>query len=181
MNQSIIKFFDLYLGTPIYDKNNPDYRCSVKCSDFRLNKAKEQSALKPTNIKDIISYVNELFDILGMKQINNPIVQEPLFVDYEVIKQENELKSTQDIVWMKFTTDGYLGVVATSDDINFNTNNTAGTLIHQLNKKWDQSFVLLFPLINIPIKYGRGDIERAIGNYLIEKNVPIIDFYSHNY
>lgn len=181
MNESIMTFLNLYPGTPKYDKNNPDYRCSVKCSDFRLNKAKEQSALKPINIIDIIIYVNELFDALGMKQINNPIVQDPLFVDYEMIKQENKLKSRKDIVWMKFTIDGYLGVVATSDDINFNTNNTAGTLVHQLNKKWDESFVLLFPLINIPTKYVRGDIERAIGNYLIEKNVPIIDFYSHNY
>jgi hypothetical protein len=50
-----------------------------------------------------------------------------------------------------------------------------------LGKAWDTSFVLLFPLANIPAEFERGDLERAIGNYLIDNNVPIIDFYSHNY
>ena len=27
--------------------------------------------------------------------------------------------------------------------------------------------------------YSKHNIEMAIGNYLIEQNVPIIDFYSH--
>lgn len=34
---------------------------------------------------------------------------------------------------------------------------------------------------NPPEGLQRGDIERGVGNYLISKNVPILDFYSHNY
>lgn len=93
--------------------------------------------------------------------------------------------------------DGYLGVVATSNDVNFNIPssekdysikkygkwlfNTSGIIIHHLNKRWNENFVLVFPLVDIPEGLQRGDIERGVGNYLISKNVPILDFYSHNY
>ena len=33
--------------------------------------------------------------------------------------KEFELDDKGDLVWMKFTKDGYLGVVAVSDDVNF--------------------------------------------------------------
>lgn len=59
--------------------------------------------------------------------------------------------------------------------------NSSGILVHQLGKEWDESFVLVFPLANIPCGYNRYDIERAIGNMLIAEGVPVIDFYSHNY
>lgn len=85
-----------------------------------------------------------------------------------------------DIIWMKFTTDDYLGVVATSLDINFSTTNTSGKIINHLDKKWNEEFVLVFPLPNIPKPLNRQLIESGIGNYLISKNVPILDFYSHN-
>lgn len=193
MEENIRRFFDFYPGTPKYDTKNFDYRCSIKCSDFRLNKAKEQVTFAPTNVNDIIMYVNEFLEAVGMKRIENPIVRNPLSINYQKLKTENKLKSKKDIVWMKFTVDGYLGVIAQSNDINFaiplckseyrlvQEYTTAGILVHQLHKEWDKSFVLLFPLIDIPKEYKRGDIERAIGNYLIENNVPIIDFYSHNY
>lgn len=59
--------------------------------------------------------------------------------------------------------------------------NSSGILVHKLNKKWDESLVLVFPLrkLNESCGYGRHNIEMAIGNYLIEQKVPIIDYYSH--
>jgi predicted lipase len=83
---------------------------------------------------------------------------------------------------LKFTTDGYLGVVAGSFDINFSYEKTAGRLVNSVGKVWDETFVLIFPLTK-DILNGRKktDIETAVGNYLIDKGVPIIDFYSHNY
>ena len=33
----------------------------------------------------------------------------------------------------------------------------------------------------IPKGYKRADIEEAVGNLLIEKRVPILDYYSHLY
>ena len=54
-------------------------------------------------------------------------------------------------------------------------------MVHKLKKEWDESFVLVFPLRKLKEScgYSRHNIEMAIGNYLIEQNVPIIDFYSH--
>ena len=59
--------------------------------------------------------------------------------------------------------------------------NSSGILVHKLKKEWDESFVLVFPLRKLKESWGysRHNIEMAIGNYLIEQNVPIIDFYSH--
>lgn len=54
-------------------------------------------------------------------------------------------------------------------------------IIYHLKKQWDESFVLIFPLQNISGNPKRGDIERGIGNYLIKKEVPILDFFSHRY
>ncbi|MEE1249860.1 MAG: hypothetical protein UHU19_11640, partial [Lachnospiraceae bacterium] len=60
---------------------------------------------------------------------------------------------------------------------------TSAILIHSIGEEWDESFVLVFPLEGIGknCKYNRHQIEIAIGNYLLKNNVPIIDYYSHNY
>ena len=101
---------------------------------------------------------------------------------YIEIKKKFGLSHTKNIIWLKFTQKGYLGVVAKGMDINFINDNTSGKLVNAVNDKWDESFVLIFPLTDsILYKRDSGEIERAIGNYLISKGVPIIDFYSHNY
>ena len=85
----------------------------------------------------------------------------------------------------KDTKENYISVIGTGCDITFSQwakeNTTAGRINQYLNKEWDDSFVLIFPLKQIPDKLNRSDIESGIGNYLIHKGVPILDFYSHNY
>jgi hypothetical protein len=216
--EKIKKYFNVYEGTP-RGKNS-----SVHCSEKRLNKALEQISGEPAAIDKIIKYVKEFFGAIGIKmnvlkikiqedynlsdkrdifgaigiEMNVWEIEKVSEINYDKIQKDYNLSDKRDIIWMKFTKDGYLGVVAVSNDINFDIPkekkdynekrsknkwkyNTAGILVHQLNKSWDDTFVLVFPLANIPDKYKRGDIERAVGNYLIDKNVPIIDFYSHNY
>lgn len=102
---------------------------------------------------------------------------------YDTIKELFGLDYPNDIVWLKFTTDGYLGVVADSFDVNFSYDNTSGRLLKKLipNKEWDSSFVVIFPITPImKQEKTRKMIETGIGNYLLSKKVPIIDFYSHN-
>ena len=166
----------------------------------RFAKAEEQAELKVKKLQDIIDYTNEFLELLGMNSAINPILERESFENnlYKEIKEKNNLKDERDIVWMKFTKDGFLGIVATSNDINFQIPNdsseykekiskkkwkynTSGIIIHYLNKQWDESFVLIFPLQNISENLKRGDIERGIGNYLIKKEVPILDFFSHRY
>lgn len=101
---------------------------------------------------------------------------------YCVIKNKFGLSHTKNIIWLKFTRKGYLGVVAKGMDINFSYDNSAGKLVKEVKDDWDESFVLIFPLTDLILdKRKTGEIERAIGEYLISKGVPIIDFYSHNY
>lgn len=194
------KFFERYPNTPMGKTS------SVRFSDIRFLKAKEQAAKPTVAVEVIAQHVNDFLQKMGMKPIENPIYSLNDIkieanipkIDYKNIQKQFNLNSKSDIVWIKFTQDGYVGVVAVSNDINFDypassdaynekttsgkwLHFTSGILIHKLNKKWDTSFVLLFPLANIPKPYTRGDIETAIGNYLIAQNIPIIDFYSHNY
>ena len=91
------------------------------------------------------------------------------------------MKQPYDIVWLKFTTKGHLGVVAKGFDINYDYTNSSGVLINQVDENWDTTIVLIFPLTSeILGNHTSGDIELAIGKYLISKKVPIIDYYSHN-
>ncbi len=172
----------------------------------RYNKAKEQVNMPAVPKEEIIRLILTFLKEVGIATSSNPqiAVNE---IDYSKIKANYNLDNERDIVWLKFTEDGYLGVVATSNDINFDIPdckedydkkhwvynvyskrkeknwiyNSAGILVHKIGKRWDTSFALLFPLANIPAGYSRKDVETAIGNMLIENGVPIIDYYSHIY
>lgn len=67
-------------------------------------------------------------------------------IKYKRIKERFGLERAQNIVWLKFTKDGYLGVVARSFDINFDIKTSSGILVKQVEKQWDDSFVIIFPL-----------------------------------
>lgn len=100
---------------------------------------------------------------------------------YTAIQKQYNLNFQKDLVWLKFTTDGYVGVVGDSSDINHSYTNTAGRLLKIVSKAWDPSNVFIFPITSEMLKYKtRKEIETGIGQYLISKGVPIIDFYSHN-
>lgn len=102
---------------------------------------------------------------------------------YDEIKKQFDLEYPNDIVWIKFTIDGFVGVVADSFDINFAYDNTSGELLHKLTpeKEWNSSFVIIIPVTKeMKVKWTRKQIETAIGEYLIGNEVPIIDYYSHN-
>lgn len=176
-----------------------EVKATLITSQKRFDKALSEVEKEPTKIEDIIKYTNEILLQLEMKAIENPKFN-PQEVNYLEIKKEYGTRNVKDIVWMKFTKEGYLGVVAVSDDINFNIPskkithkvdkeklgisekvNTSGTLVRYVDKEWDDSMVLVFPLVNIPEAWERSDIERIIGNYLLEKDVAIIDFYSHRF
>ena len=103
------------------------------------------------------------------------------FLDTHGIKQDNKLLDKSDFIWLKFTEDKYLGVVASGYDFNFSDKFISGCLITKVEKKWDTTSLAVFPLSHMPRPYKIKDIEKAIGNYLIENKVPIIDFYSHIY
>ena len=179
-----------------YDKATPrGKKSSVVFSDFRYNKAKLHAESKPESVERIIELTKYFLKCLNMES-ENIICQNIKDIDYSKIKLEYGLNDERDIVWKKFTEDGYLGVVAMSNDINYDIpkqeefrdlitlkkkHNSSGIIIQMLGKKWNEKFVLIFPLRSKDRKISRRDIECGVGNYLIFNNVPILDFYSHNY
>ena len=153
--------------------------------NFRIEKAKEQHLLSVVDREDIKKYVKDYLSSLGMDISFDPVIKpkktETRRFIYSKINKENK----EDIIWIKFTKDNYISVIGTGCDIYFTeytkNNTTAGLIIQALGLEWDDSEVLVFPLNNIPYGLNRSDIESGIGNYLISKGVPILDFYSHNY
>lgn len=176
----------------------------------RFQKALEQLTIPIIDTDSIIKWTNEFIVEYGLAihSGDNIVKTENISLDDFNKKTKETYKgitSNADLVWMKLTNDKRLGVVACSNDINFDIPpnsdvydkpqkivagkikswryNTSGILVHSVGLKWDESYVLVFPLLGLMSgKEGtkqRHDIERGIGNYLISKNVPIIDYYSH--
>ena len=186
---------------------------TVHCDNkYRFKKAKEQQELACKYLKkfdenekeafknEVIYYVHECLkkpsiDIICDENFPYYLIKDKKISDiYKKLEDDYKL-DRKNIVWMKFTKKGFLGVVAVSDDINFEKPNnkedydkkkrgkweynTSGIIIHYLKEEWDESFVLVFPLYKLPKNYTRHSIEKKIGNYLIKKGIPILDFYSH--
>lgn len=108
-------------------------------------------------------------------------------ISYFEIKQRSGISCKEDIVWIKFNKSGCISVVGVGCDIFFTQKTKEGTSAGKINKflkqEWDEKSVLIFPLIGLDDlgSFDRSDIESGIGNYLIANDVPILDYYSHNY
>ena len=186
------------------DADTPRGVCSSVHLCKRFIKAKQQYDLdcvdKKIIIEETIKYLKsigiELLADLKIEYTNKEIEE----INYNDLVSNNGLSNKNDIVWMKFTKKKHhLGVVATSADINFDfpmaledydkkddkgkwLYNSSGILVHSVGDEWDKDIVLVFPLPGLIGKgMTRNDIETGIGNNLIDKGVPIIDYYSHNY
>lgn len=156
---------------------------------LRYIAARAEKKKSKVDLQTICAAVNEYLATIDIEQVENPIRErrehqsEREFID-EILKWATvNLDDKKDIVWMKFTIDGYLGVVAATDDMNFSYTNTSGKIIRSLGKNWDENLLMVFPLVKSPWNrniLNRHLIESGIGNYLIFKNIPILDFYSHN-
>lgn len=107
-------------------------------------------------------------------------------ISYFNIKQQSGILCKDDIVWIKFNSNGCISVVGVGCDIYFTTKaketTSSGKINKYLKQEWDEESVLVFPLIGLEKSdYDRSDIESGIGNYLIANDIPILDYYSHNY
>ena len=149
------KYFRFYPDTP-------RSRETEKNDRIRLKKAKEQSKLTPKAPKEVEKLVKKFLVNIGVK-IGNSITNKGNFI------------------WLKFTTDNFVGVVAAGYDFNFSETNRSGGYIKSVNKTWNTELLMVFPISELPKDKSLREVERAVGNYLIDQKVPIIDFYSHNY
>lgn len=118
------KYLFDYKKAYFYSKDGKKRCHSVRGKSYlRFNKAKEQVDKNTVDVEIISMYINEFLEKIGIRKVIKPKFDlSKGMIDkngYDKIKQENSLKDRRDIVLLKFTKDGYLGVVAASDDINF--------------------------------------------------------------
>ena len=156
----------------------------------RIEEAERQADREPTAKEKVIELTTTFFEeVVGIPNIT--VVDHKIDkgdirknknvgVPYGPLKDKYKLNNINHIIWLKFNTDGYLGCVAASNDINFGNTNPSGMIIAHLKKKWNEEFVLIVPLPQITDGL-RKDLECGLGNYLSEKGVPILDFYSHRF
>ena len=102
-----------------------------------------------------------------------------MLLNYEVIKRQYNLNRQSDIVWLRFTNDGYLGVVGSSNDINYDKDTNSYKLVKYVGCEWDENCIIIVPIPGINNHEERELCEKIIGNYLIDNKIPIIDYYSH--
>ena len=188
MQDHAINGSDILMRNDYYKWVVPNYNnTSIKSSPLRLEIASKEAQKEPVELKEIIKIVNEFLLSMDMEAIPKPKMELNAGQSYRKQLKEKgvfiNLDSEEDIVWMKFTVDGYLGVVGSGIDINFSYDNTSGEILNFLKKQWDERFILAFPLIKSPQSLNKFDkhlMESGIGNYLTSHHIPILDFYSHN-
>ena len=156
----------------------------------RQKKAMDEKDEPVVGCDKIIELTNEILKAGGFNPVVTPILKGDLLTEildhsfddkyYERKLKPYGLSSASQLIWMRFANDGHLGVVAASNDINFDHDTRSYRIIEPCKLDWDKSFVLIFPL-SANINYNRDEVETAVGNYLIENKVPILDYYSHNY
>lgn len=168
----------------------------VKMAKEQWNKFKKQKINNQNDYKEmIITLVNEFLERIGIginTEFNNDVEvksgEERIKgrISYFAIKQKSGILCKEDIVWIKFNKSGCISVVGVGCDIYFTqkakVETSAGKINAFLKQEWDEESVLIFPLINLDkLSFNRSDIESGVGNYLIANEIPILDYYSHNY
>lgn len=172
----------------IKDKN--DFRVRMASIQKEIYEKQKENGTAASK-EQIISYVNEFFQQLGiLLPINfNNVVQlkktESRRINYYQIQKDTKIKNKNDIIWIKLNEDGCISVIGTGCDIYFTDkvkkDTSSGRINSLIGEKWNENEVLIFPLVKIPEGLNRSDVESGVGNYLISKGVPILDYYSHNY
>ena len=168
----------------------------VKMAQIQLEKFKEQELKKENKDKTaIIKLVNEFLEKIGIainEEFDNEVEVKKAEdksrgrISYNNIKKQSGIIYKEDIVWIKFNTNKCISVIGVGCDIYFTQKTkeetSAGKINTFLEQEWDEESVLVFPLIGLDkLSFNRSDIESGIGNYLIANDVPILDYYSHNY
>lgn len=168
----------------------------VKMAKNQLDKFQVQKAQNSNKSKkEVIELVNAFLKQIGIginPKFNNEVKvksEKDAYrgrISYFDIKQQSGISCKEDIVWIKFNLNGCISVIGVGCDIYFTPKTkettSAGKINKYLKQEWDEKLVLVFPLIGLEkSEYNRSDIESGIGNYLIANDIPILDYYSHNY
>ena len=135
-------------------------------------------AIDGSKIKEyIIEYLNKTGHKYSRVHVSNT-----WNIDYAKFAQMTKINDPSHIIWLKFTKKGHVVVVGAGNDIN-QEGEKSSALLKAAGEEWDMEKVFVIPIKGLKGKghhqEERNAVERGIGDYLISKGVPIIDFYSH--
>lgn len=163
--------------------------------DIEERKAEVHNQLKKKMI--LIEDVKEVLLEKNYTVISNDKVTKKgyPYINYFDVEEKYQLNNKSHIVWIKFAKkkgyggkERYVGVVGAGTDINrfWSNKNTSGKfVIDEANLEWDKENILIIPIKGLPKECKghktkeRNVFERKIGQLLIDKDIPIIDYYSH--
>ena len=156
--------------------------------DIEKRKAEVHNQLKKNMI--LIEDVKEVLLENNYTVISNDKVTKKgyPYINYSDVEEKYQLNNKSHIVWIKFGKKRYVGVVGAGADINrfWSNKNTSGKfVIDEANLEWDKEKILIIPIKGLPKECKghktkeRNEFERKIGQLLIDKDIPIIDYYSH--
>ena len=147
---------------------------------------------------------SEILEILSNCLKEKGISGEILFInltsekiDYEQISKDHGTNGTGHIIWLQFSNSGHVAVVGAGKDIGFSRNENKGTwsILSKIpHVEWNKEEVIIIPVRGLDKdsyglknvhKHGnnilrcRNGVEHCIGEYLINKGVPILNYYQH--
>lgn len=150
----------------------------------RQNKAKEQYKCSITDKNTVCKIVEEALD---EKNIKGEILEiNPKELDYKKVTD-----GSSHIIFIQFTTSGHIAVVGAGRDISFSKNKSYGTwrIISAIDGvEWDDKYVIVIPIQNIKnyrikkdenILSYRNGVEHYLGDYLLSKKIPILNYFQH--
>ena len=161
----------------------------------RINKGRAESKKGIISIKKIKEILSKC---LKNQEIDRTILHFTNLscINYSKIQEDNKTNAIGHIIWLQFTKQGHIAVVGAGKDIGFPIKSKSGTafILNELNLEWDKSNIIVIAIkgldhqsvglknikeFNNNILKCRNGIEHYIGDYLISKNIPIINFYQH--
>ena len=118
-------------------------------------------------------------------------------IEYEIINvdfAQNIPHREVECFFIQFTDDGYVVVIGAGYDYGISQNDSYLNvkIINKLNKKWSNKAILVFVKGIKPVKGRRGaghtncehllqcrnGVEMYLGEYILEKKIPILNAYS---
>lgn len=155
----------------------------------RISIANELKPYDKDKIKDeTLRLVKECIDIMGVNAT-------PQLVCFDEVPPYDKMPKDKtrgwvSLIFIHFTTDGYIAVVGAGKDINFDFSydSVTGQILKALNHKWDEESLIIIPVYDLKavgassvenVFESRNGVEHYIGEYLYGNGIPILNEWSH--
>ena len=169
---------------------------SIKpCWEERIKKANNEQSKPAVSVEKIEELLDSCLKDNGIEGKIIRFEDDVKKINYKEIMRNYETNEEGHLIWIEFVTSGHIAVVGAGKDIGFPRNKNVGTwrILSSLeNAEWDETKVIVIPIKGLEsihrkkngdyiknILRCRDGIEYFIGDYLIDNDVPILNYYQH--